>query len=286
MKRLADTDLTSTQNKRVKNEDFMVPKNVGSYLPIDCKNSFLRAAEEEDWKMLKWLTIQDGVEYDQDVISIVAENKNLEMLKYLITECGMMLDDDALIAATENEDFEMLKWMVEDQGKELAIDGMEVRLNEEPNLEIVRWVYIKNPCAQINYTDVVSLNTQGYIQTLEGIAQIVEELVSSKIAPSSPLILDTKEELAFLLEVFQEQLLKKGLPDDDFESYKAFLDISCADVFPENIRSIMIKALNKIGDSLVADNIPKMNLELSELSQNQRDDSVGMTLAGETDYIT
>lgn len=288
MKRKSAMYLEKQENEKPKNENCGLPKNARSYLPIDCENSFLEAAENEDWEVLKWLTIQNGVKLDQDVIRIVAESKNLEMLQYLVTECGMILDEDSLIAATENEDFEMLKWMVEDQGIELYIDKMEVRLGEKPNLEMIKWAYIKNPSAQINYTDVVSLKAQSYIQRLEYIAQTVNELVSLSIAPSSPLALETMEELDFLLEVFQEQLQKNGLPGNyNFESYKVFLGALCSDVLPENILNKIVKVLDKIEKkSLIEETAPEMNLKLDSLDKDQSDSAVGMHLAGDADINT
>ena len=91
MKRILDSALNENPNKKAKIaaslETHGLPKNLSKYLPLN-NLSFLRAAEEGDLEMLKFLSIQDDIMHDQDAVRIAAEDRNLEMLKYLIDEQG------------------------------------------------------------------------------------------------------------------------------------------------------------------------------------------------------
>lgn len=286
MKRSLDSVLNENPNKKAKIatslETHGLPKNLSKYLPLN-NLSFLRAAEEGDLEMLKFLSIQDDIMHDQDAVRIAAEDRNLEMLKYLIDELGLFQDEDALIAATENEDIEMLKWLVEEKGMVLNIDGLEVHLNEKPNVELVRWAFIKNPCLKINYTDVVSLKTLGYIQKLEFLAYKVSTLFSLTPIEDISCLTETEEDDIFVLEVFQEQVLNKGLPDvEDFNVYKEYLRESGAIIFP-GVLEALIALVGELEKSLASGNIflESTILEPSDSGEAGNDDSTIIALIGE-----
>jgi hypothetical protein len=244
MKRKPSNSLKNP-NKRFKQLDKVaipdLPKNLSMYMPLN-NDSFIRAAEEGDLEMLQFISIQNGIRHDQDAVRIAAENRDLEILRFLIDELRLHPDEDALIAATEKEDIKMLKYLVEEKGMELNIKGFQVRLDEKPNLELVRWPFIKNPCLNINYDDVASLKSFSYIQHLELLAYKVSSLFSLTPIEDKSCLTEAEEDNNFVLEVFQEQLSKKGLPDVvDFNAYKDYLRKSCVIIFPEVVEELVAR---------------------------------------------